>query len=247
MWNAPQARATSPSSTSAARQSTVRAIDAPYSFARPGTPARSGSSYWPRSAVYAHGHGAVLPPSRPRPPRCPGHRRTRYRPSRRLGQRLQELWTRGGSLSVRVRAAPLAAEVIQMSRRWSGSPDQAPGGEGGQPAPDLRPGQAVPGDDQDGVVTGDGADRRRTAPPGRWPRPETAPPPAGCAARPGFPKPSWESSSSLQQPAQPGRAALHRAAGRRPPGMTVDGRSAVDSAQLDRARVPPDPGTGWPG
>src|ERR1700693_3558770 len=55
MWNAPQVRAASPSSTSAARQSTSRAISAPYAMARPGTEAMSGSSYWPMSAVYVHG------------------------------------------------------------------------------------------------------------------------------------------------------------------------------------------------
>ena len=51
MWKAPHARATSPSSTRAARQSTTRAISAPYSWARTGTLDRSGSSYWPMSAV----------------------------------------------------------------------------------------------------------------------------------------------------------------------------------------------------
>src|SRR5690554_2470686 len=33
----------------------MRAISAPYSVARAGTDAMSGSSYWPRSAVYAQG------------------------------------------------------------------------------------------------------------------------------------------------------------------------------------------------
>src|SRR4051794_16476626 len=55
MWNAPQVRAARPSSTSAARQSTSRAISAPYAVARPGTVSISGSSYWPRSAVQVHG------------------------------------------------------------------------------------------------------------------------------------------------------------------------------------------------
>src|SRR3954449_6414089 len=55
MWNAPQARAASPSSTRAARQSTSRATSAPYAVARPGTETMSGSSYWPMSAVYVHG------------------------------------------------------------------------------------------------------------------------------------------------------------------------------------------------
>src|SRR3954471_4583846 len=55
MWNAPQASAARPSSTSAARQSTSRVISAPYAVARPGTEAMSGSSYCPRSAVYVHG------------------------------------------------------------------------------------------------------------------------------------------------------------------------------------------------
>ena len=50
-WNAPQVSAARPSSTSAARQSTRRAISAPYASARPGTDAMSGSSYWPMSAV----------------------------------------------------------------------------------------------------------------------------------------------------------------------------------------------------
>ena len=51
IWNAPQARAASPSSTRAARQSTSLAASAPYAAARPGTEAMSGSSYWPMSAV----------------------------------------------------------------------------------------------------------------------------------------------------------------------------------------------------
>src|SRR5690349_10722702 len=55
MWNAPQASAASPSSTRASRQSTSRAVCAPYAAARPGTEATSGSSYWPMSAVYVHG------------------------------------------------------------------------------------------------------------------------------------------------------------------------------------------------
>src|SRR3954463_11866698 len=55
MWKAPQVSAASPSSTSAARQSTSRAISAPYWAARPGTEPMSGSSYWPMSAVYVQG------------------------------------------------------------------------------------------------------------------------------------------------------------------------------------------------
>src|SRR6478752_1345019 len=55
MWNAPQATADRPSSTSAWRQSTSRASSAPYWPARSGTVSISGSSYWPRSAVYVHG------------------------------------------------------------------------------------------------------------------------------------------------------------------------------------------------
>ncbi len=50
-WKAPHASAARPSSTSCGRMSTARAISAPYSFARAGTPDMSGSSYWPRSAV----------------------------------------------------------------------------------------------------------------------------------------------------------------------------------------------------
>ena len=55
MWNAPQVSAARPSSTRAARQSTSRAISAPYDLARPGTEPMSGSSYWPMSAVYVQG------------------------------------------------------------------------------------------------------------------------------------------------------------------------------------------------
>src|SRR5690349_15459574 len=55
MWKAPHAMADRPSSTSAWRQSTRRLISAPYWPARPGTEAMSGSSYWPRSAVYVQG------------------------------------------------------------------------------------------------------------------------------------------------------------------------------------------------
>ena len=47
--------AANPSSTSASLQSTSREISAPYCFARSGTLSISGSSYWPRSAVYVHG------------------------------------------------------------------------------------------------------------------------------------------------------------------------------------------------
>ena len=45
MWNAPHARATRPSSTRAALQSTRRDSSAPYSSARSGTASMSGSSY----------------------------------------------------------------------------------------------------------------------------------------------------------------------------------------------------------
>ena len=55
MWNAPHCRATRPSCTSSVRQSMSRAPSAPYCFARSGTPSRSGSSGWPRLAVYAKG------------------------------------------------------------------------------------------------------------------------------------------------------------------------------------------------
>src|SRR5690625_5072286 len=55
MWNAPQANADSPSSTSTLRQSTRREISAPYWPARPGIDPMSSSSYWPMSAVYVHG------------------------------------------------------------------------------------------------------------------------------------------------------------------------------------------------
>ena len=51
MWNAPHCSAINPSRTSSGRQSTMRAASAPYCRARSGTPGRSGSSYWPRSAV----------------------------------------------------------------------------------------------------------------------------------------------------------------------------------------------------
>ena len=55
MWKAPHCKATSPSRTSSARQSTSRAASAPYCSARLGTSSRFGSSYWPRFAVYANG------------------------------------------------------------------------------------------------------------------------------------------------------------------------------------------------
>ena len=51
MWKAPHASAASPSSTSGVLQSMARAISAPYSRARAGTPEMSGSSYCPMSAV----------------------------------------------------------------------------------------------------------------------------------------------------------------------------------------------------
>src|SRR3954468_11159223 len=55
MWNAPHASAARPSPTSCGLMSTTRAISAPYSLARTGTPAMSSSSYWPRSAVWVQG------------------------------------------------------------------------------------------------------------------------------------------------------------------------------------------------
>ena len=55
IWNAPHAIAARPSSTINSLQSTRREISAPYSFAREGTDAISGSSYCPRSAVYVQG------------------------------------------------------------------------------------------------------------------------------------------------------------------------------------------------
>src|SRR6476659_764090 len=88
MWKAPQARAASPSSTRAARQSTSRAVSAPYAVARPGTEAMSGSSYWPMSAVYVHGtapfsriHATATevsrPPEKAMPTRSPTGREVR--------------------------------------------------------------------------------------------------------------------------------------------------------------------------
>src|SRR6185437_8539536 len=83
MWKAPQARAASPSSTRAARQSTSRAASAPYAVARPGTEAMSGSSYWPMSAVYVHGtapfsriHAPATEVSRPPEKAMPTRSRT---------------------------------------------------------------------------------------------------------------------------------------------------------------------------
>lgn len=86
MWNAPQESAASPSSTSAARQSTSRVISAPYAEARPGTDAMSGSSYWPMSAVYVQGTAPLSriqatatevssPPEKAMPTRSPVGRR----------------------------------------------------------------------------------------------------------------------------------------------------------------------------
>src|SRR3954447_16461923 len=88
MWKAPQVSAASPSSTSAARQSTSREISAPYALARPGTEAISGSSYWPMSAVYVHGtaplsriHATATevssPPEKAMPTRSPTGREVR--------------------------------------------------------------------------------------------------------------------------------------------------------------------------
>src|SRR3954454_13740533 len=88
MWNAPQVSAARPSSTRAARQSTSRAICAPYESARPGTEPMSGSSYWPMSAVYVHGtaplsriHATATevssPPEKAMPTRSPTGREVR--------------------------------------------------------------------------------------------------------------------------------------------------------------------------
>src|ERR1700749_3278192 len=88
MWKAPQARAASPSSTRAARQSTSRAVSAPYAVARPGTEAMQGSSYWPMSAVYVYGtapfsriHATATevsrPPEKAMPTRSPTGREQR--------------------------------------------------------------------------------------------------------------------------------------------------------------------------
>src|SRR6188768_3715152 len=88
MWNAPHAIADRPSSTSALRQSTRRASSAPYWPARSGTVSISGSSYWPRSAVYVQGmapfsriHATATevssPPEKAMPTRSPAGRDVR--------------------------------------------------------------------------------------------------------------------------------------------------------------------------
>ncbi len=88
MWKAPHARADRPSSTSALRQSTRRATSAPYWPARVGTVSISGSSYWPRSAVYVQGtapfsriHATATevsrPPEKAMPTRSPTGREVR--------------------------------------------------------------------------------------------------------------------------------------------------------------------------
>src|SRR5579864_4146252 len=55
MWKAPHWRAAKPSLVIASRQSITRASSAPWALARAATASRSCSSYWPMSAVYAHG------------------------------------------------------------------------------------------------------------------------------------------------------------------------------------------------
>src|SRR5580658_6562331 len=130
MWNAPQERAASPSSTRAARQSTRRAVSAPYAVARPGTEAMSGSSYWPRSAVYAHGtapfariHATATevsrPPEKAIPTRSPTGREVRtldtmqvYAYKRMVMQRFR------GSGSARLPVLFRQALVSVATRPW---------------------------------------------------------------------------------------------------------------------------------
>src|SRR5690242_6422982 len=119
----------------------MRAISAPYSAARPGTPDRSGSSYWPRSAVYAHGTAPFSriqatatevsrPPENAMPTFCP--------------------WGRD-SRTFDTRWEPICAWL-------SGCPGGIPDRQPGQGPAHVEAGAAVPGDHQDGVVAGDGAD-----------------------------------------------------------------------------------------
>src|SRR4051812_18773327 len=138
MWKAPHAIAARPSSTSGRRQSTARAISAPYCTARSGTPLMSGSSYCPMSAVYVHGMAPFAriqatatdvsrPPENAIPTRSPAGREVRtLLTSRRLHQ----------VLCSRLRALrqgdEMADQIVTTGR--------------------------IAADDQDGVISGDRAE-----------------------------------------------------------------------------------------
>src|SRR4051794_30017919 len=142
-WKAPQASAASPSSTSSRRQSTLRASSAPYCSARSGTPETSGSSYWPMSAVYAHGIAPLSriqatatevssPPENAMPTRSP------------TGREVRTLLTASSS----------RFEVLLASDRVR---------EGQQVVGQRAPALGVAGHHEQGVVTGDRADDVRQA------------------------------------------------------------------------------------
>src|SRR3954447_5449746 len=122
-------------------------MSAPYSRARSGTPARSGSSYWPRSAVYAQGTAPFSriqatatevsrPPENAIPTFCP------------WGSDSRTLDTRWEPICAG-RAATVAAQSVAVESATLGS--GVPGGVTGQCLADLGPGEAVPGHHQDGV------------------------------------------------------------------------------------------------
>ena len=190
MWNAPQASATRPSSTSGARQSTSRAISAPYCRRAPGRrrrrarrtgrgrPCRCRGSA-PFSRIQATATEVSRPPEKAMPTRSPTGREVRT--------------------------------LLMCHFRWG--PDHASGcapprgrGSAGRRA---SPPSGSRVDHQDGVVAGDGAEHGGRARPGRWPRRGTARRRAGSAARPGWPSASAVTSSSAQSRASRRRGRRH--------------------------------------
>ena len=180
--------------------------------------------------------------SRPRPPKCPDRRRTRYRPSAPWAA-TRELWTRGGSLSVRVGPHRWRLTVVHLAGRLPVSPRRRTRPAG---PPDLGAGQPLPGDDQDRVVTGDGADDVGQRWPGRCAEARNCAAPGGVRSTARLPEPSWDSSSSPSSRASRAGAAWPSGAGRRPRGSRRPARRRRRRAPSSR-RAPPGPGTAWPG
>src|SRR6476660_3496872 len=137
MWKAPQATADSPSSTSAARQSTRRASSAPYWPARSGTVSISGSSYWPRSAVYVQGtapfsriHATATevsrPPEKAMPTRSPTGRDVRTLDTLQVYAELGISSESGGGAdwAAAPRVHPAFLDLFQKPRHAEGDVDQ---------------------------------------------------------------------------------------------------------------------------
>ena len=100
------------------------------------------------------------------------------------------------------------------------------------------PAGGCPGDQQDRVVAGDGAEDRRPARPGRSPMRSTGPPPAGFAARPGWPTPRPRPAPRRTAgPAGPRRTANSPACGRAVAALAGHGVDKVPAELADPERA----------